>query len=145
MSDVHADEQIKAAPGCPVAHGKAEVAPRGRTTACGYAGGGKRGYFVPGIIALIVLLAAGGIINAAAISHSPPKRLDGPYVATQIADAYQTTHHLESPPPVTCPDNQPVAAGYRFTCELQRTTGAPLPIGVTETGGGQIRIDGAPF
>ncbi len=56
----------------------------------------------------------------------------------RIAENYQNNHQLESPPPVRCPNNEPVAAGRRFVCQLLRSTAGPLAVDVTETGGGQI-------
>ena len=85
-----------------------------------------------------MLLVGGAIINGAALSHAPPTRLDGSHVASQIATTYQNNHQLTSPPPVTCPNNEPVAPGLRFECQLLRARGGPLSIEVTQTGGGQF-------
>lgn len=124
-----------AASGCPVAHGADRAS---RTSVCGYAGGAKRGYFIPGMIALAVLLVGGGIVDAAAFSHGSPHRLPGPLISAQIADNYQGNHGLASPPPVRCPGDEPVTAGHHFTCQLLRANAAPLAVSVTETGGGQV-------
>ncbi|MGI8753131.1 MAG: DUF4333 domain-containing protein [Acidimicrobiales bacterium] len=123
-----------------------EAAATGRTSVCGYAGGGKRGYFVPGLIALAVLLAGGAFASAGGLSHASPSRLDGAHVGTLIAENYQNNHQLESPPPVQCPNNEPVASGHRFVCHLLRTKGCPLSVQVTETGGGQFtyQVPGGP-
>lgn len=128
--------------GCPFP----EAAATGRTTACGYAGRGKRGYFIPGLIALAVLLAGGAVATAGGLSHASPSRLDGTHLGTLIAENYQNNHQLASPPPVRCPTNEPVAAGHHFVCQLLRTKGGPLTVDVTETGGGQItyQVPGGP-
>ncbi|MDQ6836920.1 MAG: DUF4333 domain-containing protein [Actinomycetota bacterium] len=122
-----------------------EAAATGRTSVCGYAGRGKRGYFIPGLIALIVLLAGGAFVNFGGLSHDTPSQLDGTNVATRIAQNYQANHQLESPPPVRCPNNEPVAAGLRFACQLLRPGAVPLSVDVTETRNGQItyRVTGA--
>lgn len=141
-----------AAPGCPYPgpsgrqDGETQEAATGRTTVCGYAGKGKRGYFVPGLIALAVLLAGGALATAGGLSHASPTRLDGTHVGTLIAENYQNNHRLESPPPVQCPNNEPVAAGHQFVCQLLRSNGGPLPVQVTETGNGQItyQVTGGP-
>jgi hypothetical protein len=162
MSDLNAPEHAAAdlrrqadpgagprdgAPGCPYpgpveAPASAcpfpEAAATGRTSACAYAGKGKRGYFIPGLIALAVLLAGGAFATAGGLSHATPTQLDGVHVGTLIAENYQNNHQLESPPPVQCPRSEPVAAGHRFVCQLLRSKGGPLPIEVTETSGGQI-------
>lgn len=85
-----------------------------------------------------MLLVGGAIINGGALSHAPPTRLDGSHVASQIATTYQNNHQLTSPPPVTCPNNERVAPGLRFECQLLRARGGPLSIEVTQTGGGQF-------
>lgn len=118
----------------------------GRTSVCGYAGRGKRGYFIPGLIALAVLLAGGAFASGGGLSHASPTRLDGASVGTLIAQNYQNNHQLESPPPVQCPDNEPVVAGHRFVCQLLGTKGGPLAVEVTETGGGRVtyQVPGGP-
>lgn len=118
----------------------------GRTSVCGYAGTGKRGYFIPGLIALAVLLAGGAFATAGGLSNASPSRLDGVHVGTLIAENYQNNHQLASPPPVQCPPDEPVAAGHRFVCQLLRTKGGPLPVEVTETGGGRVtyQVAGGP-
>ncbi|MDQ2727799.1 MAG: DUF4333 domain-containing protein [Actinomycetota bacterium] len=170
MSDLDASENAGAAPGpsarpapasmhaaagCPYPGPAAAddsacpfpgAAATGRTSACGYAGRGKRGYFIPGLIALAVLLAGGAFASAGGLSHASPTRLDGAHVGTLIAQNYQNNHQLESPPPVECPNNEPVAAGHLFVCHLLRTKGGPLRVEVTETGGGQVtyQVTGGP-
>jgi hypothetical protein len=113
---------------------------------CGYAGKGKRGYFVPGIIALAVLLAVGAFAYGGGLSHAGPSGVDSSRVAALIAETYQNNHQLASPPPVQCPDHEPVAIGHRFECQLLRKAGGPLPVEVTETGGGQFtfQVTGGP-
>jgi hypothetical protein len=137
-----ASEPAVSDPACPFPEAEAG----GRPSACGYAGQSKRGYFVPGIIALAVLLAVGAFAYGGGLSHASPSAVDGSRVATLIAETYQNNHRLASPPPVQCPARQPAATGHRFGCQLLRQAGAPLPVEVTETGGGQFtfQVAGGP-
>ena len=166
MSDLDATEHVAAdvrpppapggaAGGCPypgpVETGASEcpfpeAAAAGRTSVCGYAGRGKRGYFLPGLIALAVLLAGGALATAGGLSHAAPTQLDGVHVGTLIAENYQNNHQLASPPPVQCPSTEPVVAGRHFVCQLLRSKGGPLTVDVTETGGGRItyQVAGSP-
>jgi hypothetical protein len=102
----------------------------GRATSSGR----SRAYWVPAIVALVVLLAIGLFVGAGDLNHQPPKSLTGAEVADQIALAIQDQQHRTAPPPVRCPATEPVRAGWHFTC--------------TETSGGQsktvrvVEIDG---
>jgi len=99
----------------------------------------KRGYFVPGLIALVVLAAAGGVANFAGLNHAGPHRLAGPDVETFLAQAIQSSNGLSQPPSISCPPSEPVRAGFRFTCTWQRA-GGNRPVSVTETDSrGQFR------
>jgi Domain of unknown function (DUF4333) len=82
---------------------------------------GRRGYLLPGAIALVALLAIGlGIGAGGDLTHPPPKSLHGSDVADQIALSIQSEQNDKSLPTVRCPDDQPVRAGYTFTCSLQQ-------------------------
>ncbi|MBO0692954.1 MAG: DUF4333 domain-containing protein [Acidimicrobiaceae bacterium] len=100
----------------------------------------KRGYFVPGLIAFVVLAAGGGIANFAGLDHAGPNRLAGPDVETFLAQAIQTKDALASPPRISCPSSEPVRPGLRFTCSWNRA-GGDRPVSVTETDArGQFRF-----
>jgi Domain of unknown function (DUF4333) len=91
----------------------------------------RRGYFLPGIIALAALLAIGAAIGAGDLSHPAPKTLGGPDVASELAFGIEGQVGATSPPPVSCPATVPVRDGYRFRC----TTilhGSPRPVAVVE-------------
>jgi hypothetical protein len=130
---------------CPVGHGVAvqgggepsTVAGRGGSARHGRSG---RGYFVPGLIALVAMAAVGGAVNFAGLDHSSPSRLAGPDVATFVAQGIQTEDRLASPPPVVCPASEPVRTGLRFACRWQRQAGDRI-VNVTETDSrGQFRF-----
>lgn len=104
----------------------------------------RRGYLVPGLIALAALVVIAVILDTTHRPDASPHRLDASETAARIAQGYQEDHHLASPPPVHCPNDEPVVAGRRFDCQLERGNG-PLTVAVTETGGGDIiyRVLGA--
>lgn len=107
--------------------------------ATGRARRSKRGYFVPGLIALVVLAVGGGLANFGGLDHAAPNRLAGPDVETFLAQAIQARDGLSSPPHISCPASEPVRAGLRFTCTWHRA-GGDRRLGVTETGRGQFRF-----
>lgn len=94
---------------------------------------------------MVALVAIALTIDATHLSNSSPTRLDGAQTANRIAQGYQEVHHLASPPPVQCPNDEPVAAGHRFACRLLRS-GGPLRVAVVETRGGGItyQVSGEP-
>lgn len=100
---------------------------------------GRRGYFVPGAVALVALLGIGLWIGAGAdLTHPPPKTLHGSDVAGQISLGIQAQQNDSSPPTVRCPD-EPVRTGYRFTCTLERA-GSKRTVDVSEIDGrGHLR------
>ena len=98
-----------------------------------------KGYFLPGIIALIALLAIGVFfVGAGDLQHPAAKELAGPVMANQIALAIQVQENSTRPPNVTCPAREPVHAGARFQCAVK---GPPdRAVYVTEVDGrGRIR------
>lgn len=100
---------------------------------------GRRGYFLPGAIALAVLLAIGTAIGAGDLGHQPPKSLGGPDVASELAFGLEGQTDSNSPPPVTCPATIPVRDGYQFRCTA-RLHGAPRAVEVVEIDGrGHLR------
>jgi hypothetical protein len=90
----------------------------------------KRGYFLPGFIALAALVVIGGLLGAGDLEHPAASTLAGPQVAAQIALGIQAQQNASRPPSVTCPDHEPVRQGLRFNCTLEGHT--PRPVHVTE-------------
>jgi hypothetical protein len=118
--------------GCPMGHG---AAPAGEGVAeTGRARSGRRGkgYFVPGLIALAVMVVAGGVVNFAGLDHAHPSTLAGSDVSTFVAQGIQAEQGLAAPPTITCPASEPVRTGLSFTCTWQRA-GGDRPVKVTET------------
>ncbi len=94
------------------------------------AGRRGRGYFLPGSIALVVLLGIGLFVGAGDLQHRPATTISGADIASQIALGIQAQQNLPSPPEVTCPRQEPVRQGLRFQCTLG---GRPAkPVYVTE-------------
>lgn len=96
---------------------------------------GRRGYFLPGAIALVALLVIGGAVGAGDLSHPAPRTLNGPDVASQIALGVQSEQNDQAPPRVDCPPTEPVRAGLRFDCVLVPASGGPVTVAVTEVDG----------
>lgn len=76
----------------------------------------RRGYWLPGFIALAVLLAIGAAVGAGDLVHSTPKRLTGADIDSQIALAIQLQLGSRTPPRLSCPASEPVRTGLTFTC-----------------------------
>jgi hypothetical protein len=92
----------------------------------------RRGYFLPGVIALGALIVIGLSVGAGDLEHPAPTTLDGSEIAAQIALGVQAQENASHPPTVTCPAREPVRAGVRFQCHL----GRPGPtVYVTEVDG----------
>lgn len=103
-------------------------------------GRSKRGYFVPGLIALVVLAAGGGLANFAGLDHSAPSHLAGSDVQTFLAQAIQAKDGTTKLPEIRCPASEPVKAGHTFTCTWEKA-GAATRVLVTETDArGQFRF-----
>jgi hypothetical protein len=109
-----------------------------------------KGYFLPGFIALVALLAlglfAGGALD---LQHPAITSLNGPNLASQIALGMQLQQNAKQAPSVTCPAKEPVRQGLVFTCTVAGPTVVAdhgRPVYVTEIDGrGQIRWSlGAP-
>lgn len=104
------------------------------------AAGSRRGYFVPGLIALLALVGLGAAFNIGGLDHQRPSRLDGAQVASTVAQGLQAQRRLPSPPSITCPPSEPVRAGLRFSCRWQEPRGTRT-VQVTELGDrGQFRF-----
>lgn len=106
-------------------------------------GRGGKGYFLPGTIALVALLAIGlFFVGAGDLAHPADRRLAGADISQQIALAIQAREATTTAPAVKCPASEPVRQGYRFECA--RAGAAPgtasRPVYVTEVDGrGSIR------
>jgi Domain of unknown function (DUF4333) len=99
----------------------------------------RRGYFLPGVIALAVLVAIGLFVGAGDLNHRAPRTLDGADVASQIALALQVQQGSAGPPKVDCTGPQPVRAGWTFTCTVAGRHG-PETVRVVEVDGrGSLR------
>ena len=77
-----------------------------------------KGYFLPGLIALVVLLGLGLFVGAGDLDHPAATSLDGTAIASQISLAIQAEQNSVSAPSVTCPAKEPVRAGFQFDCAM---------------------------
>jgi hypothetical protein len=105
----------------------------------------KRGYLLPGTIALGALVVIGLVINFS-FTHHTPRNLDGQEVSMGIAEGLQAQERSASPPEVSCPPSRPLQTGLRFTCTRQRSGGDQV-IEVTEInniGGYRRQVVGPP-
>ncbi len=94
----------------------------------------RRGYWIPGVIALVVLLGIGLGFGAGDLNHRGPTTLAGPQIAQDLAQAIQAKEATPTPPTVHCPDSEPARAGLRFACAVTQA-GATRAVDVTETNG----------
>jgi hypothetical protein len=107
----------------------------------------RRGYLVPGAIALIVLAAIALVIDVAGLQSHTPHTLVGTEVATSISQILQENQTLKatqgegSRPQVRCPAREPLRAGLVFDCSLLRPGRPAERIRVTEgSKGGDFHI-----
>lgn len=77
-----------------------------------------KGYFLPGVIALLALLGLGLFVGAGDLDHRAPTSLDGTAIASQISLAIQADQNSASAPSIICPAKEPVRAGLQFDCTL---------------------------
>jgi Domain of unknown function (DUF4333) len=91
----------------------------------------RRGYWIPGLIALAVLLLIAVAVGAGDLDHSAPHVLQGPDVASQIALGIQAQEETASAPNVHCPKTEPVRSGLQFQCAVWRN-GKRVPVEVVE-------------
>ncbi|HLI00535.1 MAG TPA: DUF4333 domain-containing protein [Acidimicrobiales bacterium] len=80
----------------------------------------RKGYLLPGAIALVVLAAIAVVIDVAGLQSRVPRTLNGAATAQQVAQAIETRQGLTSAPSVHCPASEPVRAGLVFYCTLDR-------------------------
>jgi hypothetical protein len=106
----------------------------------------RRGYWIPGLIALAVLLGIGLAFGAGDLVHGGPTTLAGPEIARDLAQAIQASEGTPSPPTVHCPHSEPAKAGLQFVCTVTGAgagagagaaagAGAKRTVHVTETNG----------
>lgn len=101
----------------------------------------RRGYFLPGVIALAVLLGIGTAFGAGDLDHQAPRVLSGVEVASQVELGLQAEVGGANLPYVTCPVSEPVIAGLTFACLEHPHNGPVRPISVTEIDAhGQLRF-----
>jgi len=104
---------------------------------------GRRGYWIPGIIALTVLVVMALALGAGDLFHPAPAVLSGAEVEQQLALGIQAQGGYARPPVVHCPGPQPVARGHTFACTLDGPKG-PVGIRVVEIDArGQLRWSSA--
>jgi hypothetical protein len=94
---------------------------------------GRRGYFLPGVIALVALLGIGLLWGAGDLEHPAATNLAGPDVAAQISLGIQAQENATRPPSVSCPAKEPVHQGQTFDCTVAGSP--PRLVHVTEVDG----------
>jgi len=94
----------------------------------------RRGYWVPGLIAMAALLLIGVAFGAGDLSHRSSSTLSGPDVDSEIALAIQAQQGTHDPPDVHCPPSEPVRQGWQFVCTIEHAGSARL-VHVTEIDG----------
>jgi hypothetical protein len=99
----------------------------------------RKGYFLPGFIALVALLALGLFSTGGGdLQHPAATKLIGSDIASQIGLGIQVEQNSTTAPSVSCPAEEPVRQGLRFTCTMGATPSRTVY--VTELDGrGQIR------
>ncbi len=94
----------------------------------------RRGYWIPGLIAVAALTAIGVAFGAGDLNHSSPRTLYGSEVAQSIALGIQAREGSHSPPDVRCPATEPVRQGYQFVC-TRLESGKAVSVHVVEIDG----------
>lgn len=89
----------------------------------------KRGYYLPGIIALVVLVAISVVFALVALRSYAPRVLSGSQVSQSLSEYLQTG---ATPPTVRCPSTEPMRAGLVFDCKVLRPGQRPRTVQVTE-------------
>jgi hypothetical protein len=99
----------------------------------------RKGYWLPGAIALTVLLVIALALGAGDLDHSSPATLHGSDVAREIGLGMQAEQGGHAPADVRCPPSEPVRAGWQFACSTERS-GLTRTVQVTEIDGrGHLR------
>ena len=92
---------------------------------------GRRGYWIPGLMAMAFLLIIAVAVGAGDLDHSAPRSLQGPDIASQIALGIQTQQGTARAPDVHCPGKEPVRSGWQFECSVTQAGGS-VPVEVVE-------------
>jgi Domain of unknown function (DUF4333) len=92
---------------------------------------GRRGYWIPGLIAMAFLLIIAVAVGAGDLDHSAPRNLEGPDIASQIALGIESQQGTANAPDVHCPKNEPVRSGWQFECSMT-LAGRSVPVEVVE-------------
>lgn len=90
----------------------------------------RRGYWVPGLIALVVLLGIGLALGAGDLDHGSPGTLAGPQIAQSLGAMIQANQGNPSLA-VHCPHSEPARSGVQFVCTVTGA-GATRTVHVTE-------------
>ncbi len=99
----------------------------------------RRGYWLPGTIALTFLVIIAVAVGAGDLDHTAPRTLHGPDVASEIALGIQTQEAMSNAPVVSCPTSEPVRSGLRFECS-EVVSGETTVVDVVEIDGrGRLR------
>ena len=105
----------------------------------------RRGYLVPGIIALLVLAVIAVVIDVAGLQSHTPTTLAGSQIAQDVSEALQAAQQHATSPDVRCPAEEPLRVGLVFDCTLLRSGRPPETIRVTErTKSGTLHIQPLP-
>ncbi len=83
----------------------------------------RRGYFLPGTIALLALVGIGAALGAGDLSHPAGSHLDGRNVEEQITLALSAQGGPAHAATVTCPASEPLQQGLSFTCRVTDSSG----------------------
>jgi hypothetical protein len=99
----------------------------------------RRGYWVPGFIALAALVIIGLLFGAGDLSHPAYTSINGPDIEQQISEAMQAEQNSANPPDVSCPRREQVKLGLAFDCTARTPSGQQV-VHVTEIDNrGEIR------
>jgi hypothetical protein len=91
----------------------------------------RRGYWIPGLIAVAALTALAVAFGAGDLNHRGPRVLYGADVAQPIALGLQAQEGTHTPPGVRCPQTEPARRGWHFVC-TRVGPGPDVPIQVVE-------------
>jgi Domain of unknown function (DUF4333) len=91
----------------------------------------RRGYWIPGLIAIVVLVVIAVAVGAGDLSHPAPNSLAQSDIESQLSLGIQTEQRASEPPTVRCPGPEPVRKGHRFDCVVDRA-GTATVVSVTE-------------
>jgi hypothetical protein len=136
-NEMTADLSVAADPGelsCPFGGGSPGAAPGTRPRP-------KRGYLLPGTIALVVCAAIAVVIDLAGIQSHTPTTLAGHQIESLVSQSLQAQHPQRNPPQVRCPASEPLRAGLAFDCSLVQGGRPAGTIRVTElSGAGALHV-----